>query len=145
MLDVGLVEEPPGSNRSPTIDGYMRAVGSPVGLPWCAAGVAAWWRESGAQVPLTAAGAVSTWWDWSLAMGLRATEPQPGYAVLYALADGHTPDHMGILARVTPLRTTVEANTTLKRQSGSERNGIACELAVQAENVVGYIRPEGAP
>ena len=144
MLDVGLVEEPPGSNRSPTIDSYMQAVGSPVGLPWCAAGVAAWWREAGASVPLDKAGAVQTWWDWGQAMGRVSHEPQPGYAVIYALTDGTTPDHMGVVARVTPLVLTVEANTTLKRQAGSERNGIGCELAVEAGHVLGYLRPEGA-
>jgi hypothetical protein len=41
MCDIGIVEMPPGSNRSPTIDQYVAAVGSPPGSRWCAAALAA--------------------------------------------------------------------------------------------------------
>ena len=50
MCDIGIVEMPPGSNRSPRIDEYVAAVGSPVGSRWCAAAVAAWRRGGGSAV-----------------------------------------------------------------------------------------------
>src|SRR5574337_407869 len=140
LLDVGLTEEPPGSNRSPAIDGYMTRVGSPVGLSWCAAGVAAWWSDACAQVPPTEAGAVRAWWAWGLRTGAVVQVPEPGDAVIYAFGDGRTPDHMGVVVRADPRRLTVEANTTFKRQAGDEREGIGCTLAVEAGGVVGYLR-----
>ena len=50
MCDIGIVEMPPGSNRSPRIDEYVAAVGSPVGSRWCAAAVAAGVRCRGSTV-----------------------------------------------------------------------------------------------
>lgn len=142
LLDVGLVETPIGSNRSPAIDGYMDKVGSPRGLPWCAAGAAAWADDAGVDRPARWAGAVSTWAEWGEANGLLTGTPEPGWFVLYAFHRAGVPDHMGVVVRTDPLILTVEANTTLKRQTtGSEANGIGCELAaVDKAHVLTYLR-----
>ena len=54
LHDIGICEIPPGSNRSGRIDEYVTAVGSPLASFWCAAAVAAWFRESGAKTPPSA-------------------------------------------------------------------------------------------
>ena len=51
LLDIGLCEIPPGSNRSARIDSYNTATGAPIGSYWCASALAAWWREAGAATP----------------------------------------------------------------------------------------------
>lgn len=56
MIDIGIVELPPGSNRSPAIDNYVSPVGSPAGSRWCAAAVAAWWRDAQASDHRSGAG-----------------------------------------------------------------------------------------
>lgn len=65
LCDVGIVEMPPGSNRSPRIDEYVAAVGSPIGSRWCAAALAAWWRKSGATTPDQDAGSCDVWVSWA--------------------------------------------------------------------------------
>jgi hypothetical protein len=51
LLDIGICEIPPGSNRSGRIDEYVTATGAPLGSFWCAAAVSAWFREAGAGIP----------------------------------------------------------------------------------------------
>lgn len=137
LCDVGLLELPPGSNRSPRIDEYVRAVGSPLGSYWCAAALAAWWRESGAATPPRDAGSCDAWLAWAKATGRWSPNPVEGAAVLY----GHGADasHCGALVRRTPLLLTVEGNTALRAYA---RNGVACDLKeLLAERLLGYVHP----
>jgi len=142
ILDVGLLEEPPGSNHSPTIDGYLTAVGSPLGSAWCAAAVSAWFRDAGAAYPHSAAGSCAMWYEVGLDTGMLSHVPAPGCAVLYDFSgDGHA-DHMGVVVRTDPLILSVEANTTLPRQTGNEREGVACVLKlVDTAHVLSYFHP----
>lgn len=143
QVDVGLLEEPPGSNRSPTIDSYLKAVGSPIGSPWCAAAVSAWFRDSGAIVPMGAAGSCEAWYAMGKLRARLTPSPGIGYAVLYDMAGTGRPDHMGVVVRVDPLVLTVEGNTVMKRESGDDRNGVGCTIAVlDAKHVLSYLVPE---
>jgi len=142
-VDIGLVEEPPGSNRSPTIDSYLNAVGTPLGSPWCAAAVSAWFRDCGAVIPAAAAGSCESWHSMGKVRGRLTLTPQPGYAVLYDLAGDGYADHMGVVVRTDPLILTVEANTIMKRQAGNEREGVGCTIGmVLTARVISYIIPE---
>jgi len=142
-VDVGLLEEPPGSNRSPVIDSYVNAVLSPLGSSWCAAGVSAWYRDAGAMIPATAAGACTSWHVMGQVRNRLTKVPDVGAVVLYDFAgDGHA-DHCGVIVRVDPLLLSVEANTTMKRQIGSDRNGVGCTIAVvDTAHVLAYLMPE---
>ncbi|HXE60102.1 MAG TPA: hypothetical protein VN607_05325 [Gemmatimonadaceae bacterium] len=145
LVDVGLLEEPPGSNRSPAIDAYLTAVGSPLGSSWCAAALAAWCRESGVREPSIGAGACEAWHEMGKARSTLTDEPAVGRIVLYDFAGARTADHCGLVVRTDPLVLTVEGNTTMKRQTGSEREGVGCTIAqLDASRVLAYLIPEAA-
>jgi hypothetical protein len=137
LLDVGICEIPPGSNRSGRIDEYLRAVGSPVGQPWCAAAVAAWWREAGAETPPSLAAACDAWVRWARDTHRWSDRPAVGAAVLYGTpADAN---HIGVVVRTDPLLLSVEGNSTF---TGFTREGLAVTLRLVArERVVGYVHP----
>lgn len=138
MCDIGIVEMPPGSNRSPRIDEYVTAVGSPVGSRWCAAAVAAWWRESGASVPAVDGGSCNAWMRWSKGTDTWVANPHAGSAVVYG-RDG-VATHMGVVVRVEPELLSVEGNTSVA--GDFDPNGVAVALKrVMSARVLGYIEP----
>ena len=142
-VDVGILEEPPGSNRSPTIDSYLAAVNTPLGSAWCAAAVTAWFRDCGAVIPASAQGACESWHSMGKVRARLTMTPEPGYAVLYDLAGEGYADHMGIVVRTDPLILTIEANTIMKRQAGNEREGVGCTIGMLlAAHVLTYLIPE---
>jgi hypothetical protein len=137
LLDVGIVEMPPGSNRSPRIDTYVTAVGSPPGSRWCAAAVAAWWRDAGAVVPPHNAGSCDAWHAWAVENARWRTAPEPGYAVLFGATSKAV--HIGVIVRVAPLVLSIEGNTSL---GALDVNAVAVALKqVSAERVLGYVAP----
>jgi len=141
MCDIGIVEMPPGSNRSPRIDEYVAAVGSPVGSRWCAAAVAAWWRECGADVPPLDAGSCNAWMAWSRRQKSWSSVPVAGSAVVYG--SNGIAVHIGVIVRVAPLLLSVEGNTSIA--GNSDPDGIAvAPKQVTASRVLGYIKPGGA-
>jgi CHAP domain-containing protein len=112
---VGVSEQPPGSNDGPQIANYRTATaGSGVG-PWCAYFVS--WAAAQAGVPLGEAGqgfgSVSAVWDWAQRTG-RATpagtgvRPNPGDLIVWG---GR---HIGIVESVDPDGSihTVEGNSS---------------------------------
>lgn len=137
LLDIGICEIPPGSNRSGRIDEYVRAVGSPIGSYWCAAALAAWWREAGAEIPGSLAGSCDAWLAWARETRRWSPVPAIGRAVLY----GSPADavHIGVVVRVDPLLLSVEGNTSI---DGTSRNGVAVDLKlVNTPRVIGYVSP----
>lgn len=138
MRDVGIVEMPPGSNRSPAIDEYVGAVGSPAGSRWCAAALAAWWRDCGADVPVVDGGSCNAWMTWAARQKIWNSEPAPGRAVVYGR--NGVAVHIGVIVRVSPVLLSVEGNTSLA--GGLDADGIAVTLKrVATSRVLGYITP----
>jgi hypothetical protein len=138
LLDVGITEDPPGSNRSPEIDDYLKRVGCPVGQPWCAAAVSAWFRDCGAAVPPKLGASTDEWMRWAKEHQLWTSTPGIGCAVVYG--KGEDAEHIGVVVRLTPRAWTVEGNTSLG--GAAEREGIAVDL--KPLNVgwrLGYVRP----
>jgi hypothetical protein len=140
MCDIGIVEMPPGSNRSARIDEYVAAVGSPPGSRWCAAAVAAWWRDCGAEVPVSNAGSCNAWVAWAKRLRSWDSIPAAGSAVVYGSNGIAT--HIGVIVRVTPQLLSVEGNTSIA--GDSDPDGIAVALKqVATSRVLGYIKPGG--
>ena len=137
LLDVGICERPPGSNRSGRIDEYVRAVGAPLGSFWCAAAVSAWFREAGAATPAAAAASCDAWMTWGEEIGHWSAMPEIGAAVVYGVPGDAS--HIGVVVRTTPLLLSVEGNTSLE---GGSRTGVAVDLKrVRIGRVLGYVRP----
>jgi hypothetical protein len=151
LTNIGVCEDPPGSNRSPEIDAWAKEFGSPVGSFWCALAVAKARREGGLWVPERYAGSCDEWWYAALRAGLTATRPSCGAAVVYT--NGRTlhggrydgqPDavHIGLVLRVTPVLLSIEGNTTLGKY---DRDGFVQALKrVDESRVMGYIHPGDA-
>lgn len=138
LLDIGICEMPPGSNRSQRIDEYVTAVGSPLASFWCAAAVAAWFREAGARTPPSSGGSCDVWMGWAKREGLWQPNPAIGAAVVYGKPTDAS--HIGVVVRVEPLLLSVEGNTALDAYS---RNGVAVDLKlVNRPRVLGYVRAQ---
>lgn len=112
--EVGVQEEPPGSNESPRIAEYRTATaGAYAGAPWCAYFVS--WAASQAGAPIGDGGSglgsvdgVAAWAGRTGRLLPPTAEPQPGDLILFG---GR---HMGIVESVNPdgTLTTVEGNNS---------------------------------
>jgi hypothetical protein len=112
--EVGVAEQPPGSNDSPRIAQYRQATaGSGVG-PWCAYFVS--WAARGAGVPIgdqgQGFGSVSDVWSWAQQSGKAiqpgTRPPQPGDLIVWG---GR---HIGIVESVDAAGSihTIEGNSS---------------------------------
>ncbi len=131
--EVGVTEQPPGSNDAPRIAQYRQATaGSGVG-PWCAYFVS--WAAREAGVPLGDAGQgfgrVDDVWAWAERSGkaipAAGAQPQPGDLIVWD-------EHIGIVESVGADGTiaTIEGNSSdsvARRTYGSDGGG-----------AVGYVR-----
>lgn len=144
LADVGLVEIPPGSNRSGVIDGYLSDAGLSAAVIatgkgyWCASAVGAWWRWVGWPVPPGYA-SCDRWYAWATALGRLSSVPVEGAAVLYGTpSDAH---HLGLVIRVSPLILSCEGNVGLGARVTN--NGVACTVKAVADrtDVLGYVLP----
>jgi hypothetical protein len=125
--EVGVAEQPPGSNDSPRIAQYRQATaGSGVG-PWCAYFVS--WAARQAGAPLGDSGQgfgrVDDVWAWAERSGKAipagSGTPQPGDLVVWD-------EHIGVVESVRPdgSITTVEGNSSdrvSRREYGPDANG----------------------
>jgi hypothetical protein len=131
--EVGVAEQPPGSNDSPRIAQYRQATaGSGVG-PWCAYFVSWAARQAGAPIGDSGQGygRVDDVWAWGertgRAMPAAGTTPQPGDLIVWD-------EHIGIVQSVDADGTihTVEGNSSdrvSQRTYGSDGGG-----------AIGYVR-----
>jgi hypothetical protein len=131
--EVGVAEQPPGSNDSPRIAQYRQATaGSGVG-PWCA--YFASWAARSAGVPLGDAGQgfgrVDDVWAWAQKSGKAIPNgsgtPQPGDLIVWD-------EHIGIVKNVDADGTihTIEGNSS---DAVSERT-----YGKDGGGAVGYVR-----
>jgi hypothetical protein len=149
LTNIGVCENPVGSNRGPEIDAWAREFGSPLGSYWCALAVAKARKEGGLWVPARDAGACNAWVSQGIAAGLLTTEPRAGRVVVYTnherIASGVYAGqldavHMGLVLRVHPVLCSIEGNTTL---GPYDRNGYIRSIkAVERARVLCYIRAD---
>ena len=131
--EVGVMEDPLGSNAGPRVNQYLESVGDQGGLPWCAAFVYWCFQEAAAQLqipnPATrTAGAIDVW-DEAGKRGIRRVSAadaaechglvQPGMVFVIATGGGH--GHVGLVEKIDGVvLTTIEGNTN----NGGSREGI---------------------
>lgn len=108
---LGVTEQPPGSNDGADIAKYRSAVaGSYAGAPWCAYFVS--WCAAQAGAPIgdggTGLGSVEQVTAWAQRTGRFTTQPAPGELILFG---GR---HIGIVESVNAdgTLTTIEGNTS---------------------------------
>ncbi len=124
--EVGVTEDPPGSNDGARIADYRSAVaGAAPGQPWCATFVS--WAAAQAGTPLGDNGqglnSVAAITDWAGRTGRLVASPEPGDLILFG------DRHVGIVESVNAdgTLTTVEGNegdaVTRRERSPSEATG----------------------
>ena len=116
--EIGVTEQPPGSNDGPRIAGYRSAVaGAYAGAPWCAYFVS--WAAAQAGAPIgpngQGLGSVAGITDWARSTGRLTSDPQPGDLILFGT------EHVGIVE-------SVNADGTLTTVEGNASNGVRREV-----------------
>lgn len=147
QADVPILENPPGSNRSPEIDAMCKRWGVPLKSAWCALWAASVWDDCGAMVPPTKGDHVhpaiaESWRRWAFEHGLFSPVPVLGAAPLYGNG-GHEPaSHIGCcVVSITPTLMNLEGNTS---ETGFSREGTLTDLKrVNTERLIGYVLPMG--
>lgn len=129
----GVAEQPPGSNDSPQIAEFRRAVeGAPGPGPWCAYFVS--WAAKQAGTPMGDRGqgfaSVDHAWAWAQSSGKAVpngagVRPQIGDVIIFD-------EHMGIV-------TGVQADGTVETIEGNTSDQVA-ERKHPPGSAVGYIR-----
>lgn len=150
VRDLAVCEMPPGTNRSPRIDRYVAASGSPLGSYWCACWATAVWADCGAALPARDRGSCDVLRAFGEERGVFLQTPVEGALVLYGakerdgswkLLAGGKPDasHVGIVIRALPYLISIEGNAAW---GGHSRNGeaVVCKR-VEADRVIGYVHP----
>ena len=117
-------ESPHGSNRSPEIDAWLKAVGSPLGSPWCAAFVHACLMEAGVMPPVKS-GRVQAWVDTVGADTLLPSEQaKAGDILVFWFPSLHRYAHIGLVtSRKGKTLRTIEGNTVGQSEHGNVREG----------------------
>jgi hypothetical protein len=126
---VGVMEEPPGSNRGPQVDEYLRAVGlnpSTGSFPWCAAFVYWSFRQASVQIgtanPVIRTAGVLDHWNKAGQAGIKRllrdevledfSLLKPG--LIFVISTGGGNGHMGFVQDFLDDRLiTIEGNTNL--------------------------------
>jgi peptidoglycan hydrolase-like protein with peptidoglycan-binding domain len=134
--EVGVMEEPPGSNRGPRVDEYLRTVGldpAAGSYAWCAAFV--YWcfgkgaATAGKRNPLPRTAGALNLWRGAGAAGARQISPAEAQATpslvrpgqIFVLSTGGGFGHVGLVESVAAgVLTTIEGNTN----DGGSREGV---------------------
>jgi CHAP domain len=125
--ELGVTEQPPGSNESPRIREYRSASGSPPPGPWCAYFVS--WAARQAGMPIgpigSGFGSVDAVWSWAEQAGRTSQQPRPGDLIVWD-------EHIGIVEAVLPdgRIQTIEGNTS----------NMVARRTHSPDGVVGYVR-----
>jgi cell wall-associated NlpC family hydrolase len=127
--EIGVTEQPPGSNDGPRIADYRSAVaGSYAGAPWCAYFVS--WAAAQAGAPIgpcgQGLGSVAGITDWARSTGRLTSDPQPGDLILFGT------EHVGIVE-------SVNADGTLTTVEGNASNGVRREVHPRSD-ATGFVR-----
>ncbi|WP_320669620.1 CHAP domain-containing protein [Patulibacter defluvii] len=133
LTQVGVAEQPPGSNDGPQIAGYRAAVaGDPPPGPWCAYFVS--WAAARAGTPLgdrgEGFGSVDQLWGWAQRSG-RAIANGPGVVP--------RPGDVVILNQHTGIVTGVQPDGSIATVEGNSSDRVATRVHPPGA-AIGYVR-----
>lgn len=130
---IGVMEQPLGSNRGPQVDLYLKSAGAELGSPWCAAFVYFCFQQGsntlGIANPVVRTASVLDHWNRAGAAGIprlgtdecTATPALVKPGMIFIIIHPNGTGHCGLVESVTgTLLTTIEGNTN---ETGS-REGI---------------------
>lgn len=134
--DLGITEDPLGSNRGTRLDEWTKRSGLPPGQWWCAIWVGAVLADCGLKIPKSYP-ACDAWLPY---MARVKTPPRSVCVVLYGLRKEKYEDahHIGIVVRTSPVVLTIEGNRSLAGTASN--NGVAVDIGpMTRRDILGYI------
>ena len=134
ISQLGVQEDPKGSNSGPQVNKYLASVGLGPGYSWCMAFVYWCFREANAASQLVTTGGVLR--QWNERPKLRVTVPAPGdiFIMDYGKGLGHT----GIVEKVVGDKIhTIEGNTN---DEGSREGFEVCRRVRPIAKCKGFLR-----
>jgi hypothetical protein len=129
--EVGVAEQPPGSNDHPRIAQYRTATAGSMVAPWCAYFTSWAAREAGAPIGPggQGMGAVDGVWSWAQQTGKAIPQgsgpPQPGDLIVWD-------EHIGIVESVLP-------DGQIQTIEGNSSNAVSRRVH-PAGDAIGYVR-----
>lgn len=144
VMQIGVKENPPDSNKVKYNTWYYGKKVSGSGYPWCAVFVAWCYDQAGDKtidsVPNRAY--CPSYEKWARSRGLWRTSPKPGYLVLYDWGGDGVSDHIGIVEKVIDSKhiQAVEGNTAVGNDSNG---GEVMRRKRETKYVRGYIDTHG--
>lgn len=151
--DIGICEQPEGSNRGIRIENMTKRWGSPVPSSWCGLWVMSVWADRGALVPKWGAdidnwrGLVKPEWRLTISTMLRASPAVQRYLIGAAILYGTDTNlyHIGIISRITANRVfTIEGNRGFA--GGVTNNGEWVNMEPSGRHDVwGIVIPQRSP
>lgn len=140
VSQLGVTEDPAGSNSGPRVNEYLRSTGLGPGYPWCMAFVH--WCFKKAGVDLGGGASVGNFEAWGKQHGALVVNPQPGDIVCYRFDADNWPDHVGIVETVSTDKSihTIEGNTAY----GNDANGGKVMRRIRRINRCSFVRIPGS-
>lgn len=146
--ELGVKENPPGSNWGRMVAQYLAASGIHAPAPWCMAFQCWCYQKAGRPLPYPTA-SVGNFLTWAAQHGDVVHRPLRGDLVCYRWDADNWPDHVGVVERVLAVRwkdnvfagwvKTIEGNTA----SGNDSNGGQVQRRWRWHNRCSYVRIPG--
>lgn len=142
--ELGVHEDPAGSNSGPRVNEYLRSAGLGPGYPWCMAFVNWCYRQAGFNIEHRNEASVGFFEEFARRNGwlVSAKEAAPGDIVCYRFNRDNWPDHVGIVETIGPGRlVAIEGNTAI----GDDANGGKVMRRSRAVRNCKFARIPGGP
>jgi len=140
---IGECEEPPSSNRGPTIDRWNTDRGAPLGSYWCASFATSMWRACGAETAGVGQDpSCDLLMQWCVKTGRFSKTPALGAFIFYGVPGDAK--HVGIVTRTSPYLCTVEGNAAWGGAfSTNGETVVSRRVLAGSPNILGYghLRP----
>lgn len=121
LANLGVHEDPPGSNRGKWVDKYNAFVGAPLGSPWCCSFLVLRYYQAAKELGLTThilkTGSVQKLFKWAEKEGKVSKQPVAGDAFVLWFPSLHRYAHTGLIVDVIIEKglvkiVSVEGNTS---------------------------------
>jgi hypothetical protein len=120
IAELGVKENPAGSNSGPRVNQYLASAGLGPGYPWCMAFMNWCFRKAGLDIQHPNEASVGFFEAWARENGHLVSAPARGDLICYRFDADNWPDHVGIIERVYAGSVDViEGNTAV----GNDANG----------------------
>jgi hypothetical protein len=116
--ELGVREDPAGSNSGPRVNEYLASAGLGPGYPWCMAFVHWCYARAGKQLHHPNLASVGFFEEWAREQGVLVSHPQVGDVVCYDWDGNGWPDHVGLVEKVEADHiVAIEGNTSFENDA----------------------------